>query len=108
MKPTRDDDAVVDLVDTILRDGAIVQADVVISVAEVPLVGVSLRAAIAGMTTMTEYGFLEEFDGRMRGIASPGTERRAIGVGGPEFDGELESGDAESDEATLSDGETGE
>ena len=66
MKPTRDDDAVVDLVDTILRDGAVLQADVVVSVGDVPLVGISLRAAIAGMTTMTEYGHLTEFDHRLR------------------------------------------
>lgn len=66
MKPTRDDDAVVDLVDVILRDGAVVQADVVVTVGDVPLVGISLRAAVAGMTTMTEYGHLTEFDRQYR------------------------------------------
>jgi hypothetical protein len=66
MKPTRGDDAVVDLVDTILRDGAVLQADVVVTVGDVPLVGISLRAAIAGMTTMTEYGHLTEFDRDIR------------------------------------------
>lgn len=71
MKPTRDDDAVVDLVDTILRDGAIVQADVVITVGGVPLVGVSLRAAIAGMTTMTEYDFLTDLDQEVRAFGGP-------------------------------------
>jgi len=63
MKPTRTrEDAVVDLVDVILRDGVIVQADVVISVADVALVGISLRAAVAGMTTMREYGLFEEWE----------------------------------------------
>lgn len=66
MKPTRDDDAVVDLVDTILRDGVVLQADVVVSVGDIPLVGISLRAAVAGMTTMTEYGHLTDFDDRLR------------------------------------------
>lgn len=66
MKPTRDDDAIVDLVDTILRDGVVVQADVVVSVGDIPLVGISLRAAVAGMTTMTEYGHLTDFDDRLR------------------------------------------
>lgn len=60
MKPARNQDAVVDLLDVILRDGVVVEADVIISVADVALVGISLRAAIAGMTTMTEYGVFEE------------------------------------------------
>ena len=59
MEPRRDtDDAIVDLLDCILRDGVILQADVIISVAEVPLVGLQLRAALAGMDTMTRYGLL--------------------------------------------------
>ncbi len=66
MNPTRpernDPHALVDLLDVLLRDGVILQADVVITVADVPLVGVNLRAAIAGMTTMTEYGFFEDWD----------------------------------------------
>lgn len=49
------------------------QADVVVTVADVPLVGVSLRAAIAGMNTMTEYGQLTEFDEELRRRAA---ERR--------------------------------
>lgn len=65
MRPTRDDDAVVDLLDVALRDGVVLEADVVVTVADVPLVGISLRAAVAGMTTMTRYGFFEEwYDGR--------------------------------------------
>ncbi|MDL0130807.1 gas vesicle protein, partial [Halobacterium salinarum] len=30
------------------------------------LIGISLRAAIAGMTTMTEYGLFEEWDAAHR------------------------------------------
>lgn len=63
MKPTRTrEDAVVDLVDVVLRDGVVVQADVVVSVADVALVGISLRAAVAGMTTMHDYGMFEEWE----------------------------------------------
>ena len=63
MKPTRETDhAIVDVLDVILREGAMVQADVLISVADVPLVGINLRAAVAGMTTMREYGFFENWD----------------------------------------------
>ncbi|RBI59054.1 gas vesicle protein [halophilic archaeon] len=66
MKPTKDDHAAVELLDVLLREGAIVQADVVVTVADVPLVGVSLRAAIAGMSTMTDYGYFEEWDAVQR------------------------------------------
>lgn len=60
MKPERSEDAVVDLLDVILEEGVVVEADVIVSVADVPLVGVSLRAAVAGMATMTEYGVFDD------------------------------------------------
>ncbi|MFC6835438.1 gas vesicle protein GvpM [Halomarina ordinaria] len=67
MEPRRDtDDALVDLVDVLLRDGAVLQADVIISVADVPLLGVKLRAALAGIETMAEYGMFVEWDERIR------------------------------------------
>jgi hypothetical protein len=67
MQPSRaDEDVIVDLLDVILRDGAVIEADVIISVADIPLVGLKLRAALAGMTTMTEYGIFEEWDRRQR------------------------------------------
>lgn len=66
MNPTKprhpEGHAIVDLIDVLLRDGVMVQADVVITVGDVPLVGLNLRLAIAGMATMTEYGFFEEWD----------------------------------------------
>ncbi|WP_247729014.1 gas vesicle protein GvpM [Halovivax limisalsi] len=65
MEPTSDD-ALVDLVDVLLRDGAVLRADVIVTVADVPLVGISLSAAIAGMETMNEYGLFEEWDGSKR------------------------------------------
>ncbi len=62
MKPTRSDDAIVDVLDVLLRDGAVIRADVIISVADIPLIGLTLSAAIAGMDTMTEYGLFEQWD----------------------------------------------
>jgi hypothetical protein len=57
MEPTRTDHhAVVELLDVLLDEGVIIQADIVVTVADVPLVGISLRAAIAGMAKMSEYG----------------------------------------------------
>ncbi|MFC4360138.1 gas vesicle protein GvpM [Halobium salinum] len=80
MRPTREqEDALVDLVDVILEEGVVLQADVIISVAEVPLVGLKLRAALAGMATMTEYGLFEEWDERIRGEAS--NDRREATLG---------------------------
>ncbi|WP_049924570.1 gas vesicle protein GvpM [Halopiger djelfimassiliensis] len=66
MRPRKDDEALVDVLDVLLRDGVIVRADVIVSVAEIPLVGIKLTAAIAGMETMTEYGLFEEWDARHR------------------------------------------
>lgn len=77
MKPSRtDEDAVVDLLDVLLRDGVVVEADVIVSVADIPLVGVKLRAAVAGMTTMTEYGMFESFDRARRARAMEGDVQR--------------------------------
>lgn len=66
MEPSKDEHAIVDLVDVLLREGAVIKADLVITVAGVPLVGLSLHAVIAGMTTMQEYGMLAEFDEHCR------------------------------------------
>jgi len=69
MRPRKDDEAFVDVLDVLLRDGAVLRADVIVSVAEIPLVGIKLTAAIAGMETMTEYGLFEEWDTSRRNAA---------------------------------------
>lgn len=76
MKPTRDEDAVVELVDVLLADGAVLAADVTISVADVPLVGLRLRLLLAGMTRLTEEGVFEEWDReqRRRALAGEGAD----------------------------------
>ncbi|MDI6655325.1 MAG: gas vesicle protein GvpJ [Candidatus Hydrothermarchaeota archaeon] len=66
MKPNRDDSPLVDLVEVILDKGAVVSADIVILVAGIPLVGINLRAAIAGMETMLRYGMMQAWDERVR------------------------------------------
>lgn len=82
MKPTKNDGhAIVDVLDVLLREGVMVQADVLITVADIPLVGINLRAAVAGMTTMREYGFFENWDLEARRM---GKERRASGHGRPD------------------------
>lgn len=67
MEPTKDEThTIVEFVDVLLREGIVIQADVIVTVADIPLVGISLRAAIAGMTTMTDYGMFEDWDAAHR------------------------------------------
>ena len=47
----------------------ILQADIIISVAEVPLIGICLKAAIAGIKTMLDYGMMENWDATIRDFA---------------------------------------
>lgn len=68
MEPTRNS-ALVDLVDRILVKGIILQADLFISVSGIPLIGVNLKAAIAGMKTMLDYGMMEAWDEKIRTYA---------------------------------------
>jgi hypothetical protein len=59
---TRPQATLVDLLDRVLDRGLIIDADIIISLAGVPLVGVKLRAAIAGIETMVKYGVLSVED----------------------------------------------
>ncbi len=78
MEPTRNSHAtLVDLLDRVLDKGLVIQADIIISLAGVPLIGVNLRAALAGMETMLEYGLMKEWDTRTRAWES---ERRKKNV----------------------------
>ena len=56
----------VDLLDRILDRGLLLNADIIISLAGVPLIGLNLRAALAGMDTMVKYGLLQEWDRNIR------------------------------------------
>ena len=79
MEPTRNSRAtLVDLLDRVLDKGLVINADLIISLAGVPLIGVNLRAALAGMETMLEYGLMKEWDARTRAWES---ERRKKNVG---------------------------
>lgn len=65
MKPTREC-GLVELLDKILDKGVLLNADIIISVAGIPLIGVNLRAALAGIETMLEYGMMEAWDESVR------------------------------------------
>ncbi len=61
MKPEREN-TFVELLDRLLNKGLVLNADVIISVAGVPLIGISLKAAIASIETMLDYGMMEAWD----------------------------------------------
>jgi hypothetical protein len=61
MKPEREND-LVDLLDRLLNKGIILNADLIISVGGVPLIGISLKAALASIETMLDYGMMEAWD----------------------------------------------
>lgn len=67
MKPTKPRQAgLVQLLDRLLDKGVIVHADLIISLAGVPLIGVSLKAAVAAVETMLRYGMWEDWDAATR------------------------------------------
>lgn len=61
MKPERES-SLVEVLDRLLDRGAVLNADLIISVAGIPLIGLNLRAALASMETMLEYGVMEAWD----------------------------------------------
>lgn len=69
MEPTVDTrHTLADLLDRLLDKGLVIQADVIISVAGIPLIGINLRAALAGMETMLRYGMMQEWDEKVRSL----------------------------------------
>lgn len=67
MQPTRNPQVTLpDLLEVLLNKGVHLDLDLIISVADVPLIGVNLRATIAGIETMIEYGMMREWDEQTR------------------------------------------
>ena len=67
MTPQRNSNAtLVDLLDRVLDKGLVIHADLIVSVAGIPLIGVNLRAALAGMETMLKYGVMQAWDEKSR------------------------------------------
>ncbi|MEW6424280.1 MAG: gas vesicle protein [Bacillota bacterium] len=55
-KKQKDEDTLVALVDRLLDKGLVINADIVVSVAGVELLGVKIRAALASFETAARYG----------------------------------------------------
>ena len=66
MRPSHRDCDINDILQKLLDKGLVLNADLIMSVAGVPLLGVNLKAAIAGIETMLEYGMMEAWDKRTR------------------------------------------
>lgn len=57
-----------DLLDRVLDKGLILDADLIISLSGIPLIAVSLRAAIAGVETMAKHGMMRDLIGGYESI----------------------------------------
>ena len=55
-----------DLLERILEKGVILRLDLIISVADIPLVGLQAQLAVASIETMNAYGMLVDWDTRTR------------------------------------------
>src|ERR1700710_567211 len=84
VQPSRDQRATLaGLVDVLLNKGVYLDLDLIITVADIPLIGVNLRATIAGMETMLEYGLMKGWDERTRAW-----DRQSVSRQIPLLDGE--------------------
>jgi hypothetical protein len=69
MRPTDAGHAtLVDLLDRVLEKGLVLNADLVIHVAGIPLLGVNLRACLAGVETMLKYGIWRDWDELVKSV----------------------------------------
>jgi len=92
MKPSRDSHAtLVDLLDRVLDKGLVLYADIIVSVAGIPLIGVNLRAALAGMETMLEYGVMQEWDERIRAWERERRGEKAMSMVSGDGDGPVDA-----------------
>ncbi len=81
MEPQRGSQATLeDLVERVLDKGIVLKLDLIIGVAGIPLIGISLQAAIAAIETMLEYGMMEAWDADSRAQAVAAAQRRELGL----------------------------
>lgn len=57
---------IVELIDRTLNKGVILNADLIITVADVPLLAANLRLALASVETMLKYGVMGDWLGAIR------------------------------------------
>ncbi len=61
----------VDLLDRILERGVVLDADLLVTIADVPLLAVSLRAAVAGVKAMAEHGLMRDWIAPVPRVVAP-------------------------------------
>ena len=77
----------VDLLDRVLDRGLVIDADIIICLSGVPLVGIKLRAALAGIETMVQYGLMRDWDKSIREAARSSDKAPAAAIGRRLFPG---------------------
>lgn len=86
MEPTRRQQATLnDLIDRILDKGILLNTDLIISLSGIPLLGINLKLALAGMETMLEYGIMVDWDEAQRAIANSEIKRTELHLDGDEY-----------------------
>ena len=81
MEATRVRQATIDdLLERVLDKGIILNLDLIIGVAGIPLIGINLRAAIASVETMIEYGFMQSWDEKLRQDAAGELRRKKLAL----------------------------
>ncbi len=77
MQPNRSPQTTLnDLLDRILDKGLLLTTDLIITVSGIPLIGINLKLALAGMETMLEFGIMKDWDEAQRAVAMKETEIR--------------------------------
>lgn len=81
MEATRTRQATIDdLLERVLDKGIILNLDLVIGVAGIPLIGINLRTAIAAVETMIEYGIMRAWDEKLREFASRELQQKKLAL----------------------------
>ena len=81
MQPQRQPRATMtDLIERVMDKGVVVKLDLIVGVAGIPLIGISLHAAIAAIETMLQYGMMEDWDSRTRAVENGEAEWRQLAL----------------------------
>jgi hypothetical protein len=76
MKPTKV--TLIDLLDRIFDKGLVINADVLITFAEIPLIALNLRAALASVETMLDYGMMRDWAEATRALERAHRRKRKV------------------------------
>lgn len=79
MRATREGETgLVDLLDRVLNKGLVLNADMIITVSGIPLLGLNLKAVLASVDTMIAHGMWSNWDKALRAIAIEEERRRVL------------------------------